>query len=139
MLGLVVAVSLVIGFVVAAAAIGRETRRLSQQPRQPVWRLEEAAGFVAAEIPFEVAAKTDPETLRQLLRLHLNELQFNSELDDDQDIADSSTAVQNLYRRARSDDIEVTRPTVDAIMNAHLQYLKPVSYTHLTLPTILRV
>ena len=91
MLGLVVAVSLVIGFVVAAAAIGRETRRLSRQPRQPVWRLEEAAGFVAAEIPFEVAAKTDPETLRQLLRLHLNELQFNSELDEDQDIADSST------------------------------------------------
>ena len=30
MFGLVVAVSLVIGFVVAAAVIGRETRRLSQ-------------------------------------------------------------------------------------------------------------
>ena len=84
MFGLVVAVSLVIGFVVAAAVIGRETRRLSQQPRQPVWRLEEAAGFVAAEISFEVAAKTDPETLRQLLRLHLNELQFNSEPDGDE-------------------------------------------------------
>ena len=124
MLGLVVAVSLVIGFVVAAAVIGRETRRLSQQPRQPVWRLEEAAAFVEAEIPFEVAAKTDPETLRQLLRLHLNELQFNSEPDVHPDIADSSTAVQNLYRRARSNDIEVTRPTVDAVMDAHLQYLK---------------
>ncbi len=124
MLGLVVAVSLVIGFVVAAAVIGRETRRLSQQPRQPVWRLEEAAAFVEAEIPFEVAAQTDPETLRQLLRLHLNELQFNSEPDGHPDIADSSTAVQNLYRRARSNDIEVTRPTVDAIMDAHLQYLK---------------
>jgi len=124
MLGLVVAVSLVIGFVVAAAVIGRETRRLSQQPRQPVWRLEEAAAFVEAELPFEVAAQTDPETLRQLLRLHLNELQFNSEPDGEQDIADSSTAVQNLYRRARSNDIEVTRPTVDAIMDAHLQYLK---------------
>ncbi|MFL2986145.1 MAG: hypothetical protein ACJZ57_02760 [Candidatus Poriferisodalaceae bacterium] len=124
MFGLVVAVSLVIGFVVAAAVIGRETRRLSQQPRQPVWRLEEAAGFVAAEISFEVAAKTDPETLRQLLRLHLNELQFNSEPDGDEQITDSSTAVQNLYRQARSNDIEVTRPTVDAIMDAHLQYLK---------------
>ena len=133
MFGLVVAVSLVIGFVVAAAVIGRETRRLSQQPRQPVWRLEEAAGFVAAEISFEVAAKTDPETLRQLLRLHLNELQFNSEPDGDEQITDSSTAVQNLYRQARSNDIEVTRPTVDAIMDAHLQYLKligPLGPTH---------
>ena len=124
MLGLVVAVSLIIGFVVAAAVIGRETRRLSLQPREPVWRLEEAAAFVETEIPFEIAAKTDPETLRQLLRIHLNELQFNSEPNDDQDIADSSTAVQNLYRQARSNDMEITRPTVDAIMEAHLQYLK---------------
>ncbi|MEC9058025.1 MAG: hypothetical protein VX410_00635, partial [Actinomycetota bacterium] len=67
MLGLVVAVSLVVGFVVAAGLIGRETRRLSLQPRQPVWRLEEAAVFVEGELPFEVAAKTDPDTLRELL------------------------------------------------------------------------
>ena len=122
MLGLALAGSLIIGFIVAAAVIGRETRRLSRQPRQPVWRLEEAAAFVEAEIAFEVAAKTDPETLRQVLKIHLNELQFNS--GSEHDVADSSLAVQNLYRQARSNNIEITRPTVDALMEAHLQYLK---------------
>ena len=121
MLGLTVAVSLAIGFIVAAGFVGRETRKLSRQPRQPVWRLEEAALFVEGELPFDVAAKTDPDTLRELLRIHLNQLQFNTEQDE---VADPSTALQNLYRYARSKDIEITRPTVEAILAAHLRYLK---------------
>ena len=124
MLGLVVAVSLVVGFVVAAGLIGRETRRLSLQPRQPVWRLEEAAVFVEGELPFEVAAKTAPDTLRELLRNHLNQLQFNSESEESQELTDPSAALQNLYRDARTKQIEISRPTVEAIMAAHLQYLK---------------
>ena len=121
MLGLTVAVSLAIGFIVAAGFVGRETRKLSRQPRQPVWRLEEAALFVEGELPFDVAAKTDPDTLRELLRIHLNQLQFNTEQDE---VADPSAALQNLYRYARSKDIEITRPTVEAILAAHLQYLQ---------------
>jgi hypothetical protein len=124
MLGLGVAGSFVVGFIVAAAVIGRETRRLSRQPRQPVWRLEEAAAFVEAEISFEIAAKTDPEILRELLKIHLNELQFNSDPDNEQGFADSSLVVQKLYREARSDNIEIARPTVVAVMEAHLEYLK---------------
>ena len=103
MLALVVAVSLGIGFVVAAGVIGRESRRLSLQPRQPVWRLEEAAAFVEGELSFDVAAKIDGETLRQLLRIHLNQLQFKSDTEAVDQIADE--------------------PTVDAVVKAHLQYL----------------
>tara|TARA_Y100001970_G_scaffold190687_1_gene231921 strand:+ start:4944 stop:5357 length:414 start_codon:yes stop_codon:yes gene_type:complete len=125
MLGLAVAVSLAIGFMVAAGFVGRETRRLSTQPRQPVWRLEEAALFVEGELPFDVAAKTDPDTLRELLRIHLNQLQFNSESEQADEVNDDpSAALQNLYRYARSKDIEITRPTVEAILAAHLHYLK---------------
>ena len=65
MLGLTIAASLAIGFIVAAGFVGREARKLSTQPRQPVWRLEEAAAFVEGELPFDVAAKTDPDTLRE--------------------------------------------------------------------------
>ena len=129
MLGLTIAASLAIGFIVAAGFVGRETRKLSTQPRQPVWRLEEAAVFVEGELPFDFAAKTDPDTLRELLRIHLNQLQFTTDPDQ---AADPSAALQNLYRYARSQDIEITRPTVEAILAAHLQ---SVSYTHLTLPT----
>ena len=124
MLSLVVAVSLVIGFVVAAGMIGRESRRLSLQPRQPVWRLEEAALFVEGELVFEVASKLDGETMRQLLRIHLNQLQFKSDPDDIDQIAEEVTSVQNVYREARSQGIEITRPVVDAVVTAHLQYLK---------------
>ncbi len=123
MLALVVAVSLGIGFVVAAGVIGRESRRLSLQPRQPVWRLEEAAAFVEGELSFDVAAKIDGETLRQLLRIHLNQLQFKSDPEAVDQIADESTSIQRVYREARSQDIEITRPIVDAVVKGHLQYL----------------
>jgi hypothetical protein len=123
MLALVVAVSLGIGFVVAAGVIGRESRRLSLQPRQPVWRLEEAAVFVEGELSFDVAAKIDGETLRQLLRIHLNQLQFKSDPEAVDQIADEPTSIQRVYREARSQDIEITRPIVDAVVDAHFQYL----------------
>lgn len=123
MLALVVAVSLGIGFVVAAGVIGRESRRLSLQPRQPVWRLEEAAAFVEGELSFDVAAKIDGETLRQLLRIHLNQLQFKSDPEAVDQIADEPTSIQRVYREARSQDIEITRPIVDAVVKGHLQYL----------------
>lgn len=123
MLALVVAVSLGIGFVVAAGVIGRESRRLSLQPRQPVWRLEEAAVFVEGELSFDVAAKIDGETLRQLLRIHLNQLQFKSDPEAVDQIADEPTSIQRVYREARSQDIEITRPIVDAVVKGHLQYL----------------
>ena len=70
MLALVIAASLIIGFIVAAGMIGKESRRLSLQPRQPVWRLEEAAAFVEGELPFDVAANIDDGTMKQLLRIH---------------------------------------------------------------------
>ena len=98
MLGLTIAASLAIGFIVAAGFVGRETlKAVSTQPRQPVWRLEEAAAFVEGELPFDVAAKTDPDTLRELLRIHLNQLQFTT---DPGQTADPSAALQNLYRYA---------------------------------------
>tara|TARA_B100001105_G_C22350210_1_gene425335 strand:- start:1012 stop:1308 length:297 start_codon:yes stop_codon:yes gene_type:complete len=85
--------------------------------------LEEAAVFVEGELSFDVAAKIDGETLRQLLRIHLNQLQFKSDPEAVDQIADEPTSIQRVYREARSQDIEITRPIVDAVVNAHLQYL----------------
>ena len=82
--------------------------------------------FGESELPFDEAAKTDPETLRSLLRLHLNELQFKSSDDQERGFSDPSQATQNLYREARASKIEVTLPTVEAIAAAHLRYLKRI-------------
>ena len=69
--------SLLTGFLVAVGVIGRETSRLGRQRREPVWRLEEAAMFVAENLPYNAASELDPLELKELLRWHLNQLQFS--------------------------------------------------------------
>ncbi len=72
----VIAISVVIGFVVAAGVVGTQAQRLGRQRREPVWRLAEAAQFVADRLPFEIAAGLNSGELEALLRAHLNLLQF---------------------------------------------------------------
>ena len=130
MLVLALVLSVVIGFVVGAGVIGREARRLGQQRREPVWRLEEAARFVEDQVPTDVAATLDPDTLRQLLRWHLNQLQFERDggpdggnADADVDVNEAHRSTSTLYRLARREGVEITRPVVDAVVAAHLEYL----------------
>ena len=74
----VVAISLLIGFVVAAGVLGSQAQRLGRQRREPVWRLAEAASFVAEQLPFAISAELSAAELEALLRAHLNQLQFGS-------------------------------------------------------------
>ena len=46
-------------------------------------------------------------------------------------------SIQHTLSRARQKDASITRADVKAFLDN--QEVKPVSYTHLTLPTILRV
>ncbi len=120
-------VSLLIGFVVAAGVIGREARRLGRQRREPVWRLEEAALFAEEVLPVEVASSLDPVTLRDLLRWNHTQLLFEH-TGGDADSAEAAVAADDgstaaLYRRVRREGVEVTKPVVDAVVAAHLQYL----------------
>lgn len=123
MLLLAVVLSVVIGFVVGAGVIGREARALGRQRREPVWRLEEAAGFVENGLPVDAAASLEPDTLRQLLRWHLNQLQFERAQEIAPEVSDDRSSTSDLYREARNAGIEITRPVVDAVVTAHLGYL----------------
>ncbi len=126
MLILALVLSLVIGFVVAAGAIGREARRLGSQRREPVWRLEEAALFVEDALPGDTAAALDRDSLRSLLRWHLNQLQFERREGTQPDISDDRANTSQLYRHARGEGMEVTRPVVDDVVVAHLSYLERI-------------
>jgi hypothetical protein len=121
----VVVIAVVVGFVIAAGVIGRESRRLAGIRREPVWRLEEASGFVEEGLDFDIAARLDQQALRQLLRWHLNALQYEREKGS-QMIAADNDSISELYRQARSEGIEISKPEVDAVIRGHLVYLSKI-------------
>jgi len=121
-----------ISFVVAAVVVGREARRLGAQRKRPIYRLEDAVEHVADRLPFEVAAQVTHEDVRILLRWHLNALQFEDgailAVADDPTVGDplvvsDRDAVAALARRARATLPEVTTPQIQAVVDAHLDYL----------------
>tara|TARA_B110000444_G_scaffold146683_1_gene137111 strand:+ start:3266 stop:3652 length:387 start_codon:yes stop_codon:yes gene_type:complete len=116
---------LLTGFLVAVGVIGRETSRLGRQRREPVWRLEEAALFVAENLPYSAASELDPLELRELLRWHLNQLQFSEPEagSSGASVADQQGSSQDLYREARSKGYEITKPVVQEVVDGHLRYL----------------
>ncbi|MFQ3314742.1 MAG: hypothetical protein ACI85J_000188 [Candidatus Poriferisodalaceae bacterium] len=125
MLLLTIVSSLLTGFLVAVGVVGRETSRLGRQRREPVWRLEEAAMFVAENLPYSAASELDPLELRELLRWHLNQLQFfEPEAGfSGASVADQKGSSQDLYREARSKGYEITKPVVQEVVDSHLRYL----------------
>ncbi len=131
----VIVISLVIGFVVAAGVVGTQAQRLGRQRREPVWRLAEAAEVVAELVPFDIAAALEPRELEALLRAHLNQLQFEppampDDADPDADgetgttVTEDQSSAADLYRSVRADGFEVSLEQVQAVTDAHLEYLR---------------
>lgn len=131
----VIVISLVIGFVVAAGVVGTQAQRLGRQRREPVWRLAEAAELVADLVPFDIAAALEPSELEALLRAHLNQMQFESSAAPDGDdpdaegeqgttVTEDQSSAADLYRSVRRDGLEVSLEQVQAVTDAHLEYLR---------------
>lgn len=131
----VIVISLVIGFVVAAGVVGTQAQRLGRQRREPVWRLAEAAEFVADLVPFDVAAGLGATELEALLRAHLNQLQFEPAAaadgaDPDAEgaagtrVTEDRSSAAELYRSVRQEGFEVSLEQVHAVAEAHLEYLR---------------
>lgn len=131
----VIVISLVIGFVVAAGVVGTQAQRLGRQRREPVWRLAEAAELVADLVPFGIAAALGPSELEALLRAHLNQLQFeppaapdgdepDAEGDQGTTVTEDQSSAADLYRSVRRNGLEVSLEQVQAVTEAHLEYLR---------------
>lgn len=135
----VIVISLIIGFVVAAGVVGSQAQRLGRQRREPTWRLAEAAEFAAEQLPYDVAAGLGADELEALLRAHLNQLLFGTasppdgeapeQPGDDEEtvgstIAEDESSAADLYRAARRSGLEVSLEEVNAVVAAHLDYLR---------------
>ena len=130
---LVAVVALLVVFAIAAAVVGRETSRLVDEAPRPVFDLDEAVEWVAADLPFEVSAQLSHEEVRQLLtwsREHLATPLVPGEQSVPSPTAPSVVAadetVEHVLDRARSAGLACSSSQVVAVLEAQLGYLRAI-------------
>jgi hypothetical protein len=132
----VVAATVVV-FVIAAATIGREARRLDAVAPRAVYDLDEAVEFVAGCLPKDSQSRLTYDELRKLLKVHMRwlhakGLQPKDVIDRRQDIAEpvvvgEETVTAHLLGEAESLRIEVL-DDVDVlhVVRCHLDYFEAI-------------
>ncbi|MGA1260925.1 MAG: hypothetical protein ACO31F_02810 [Ilumatobacteraceae bacterium] len=131
------AVSAALVFVIAAAAVGREARRLDAVAPRAVYEIEDAVQFVASRLAAESQARLTFEDLRKLLRAHLRWLHdkglqpadvIDRRQDIDEDVVvDEDTLTAWLLAEAERREVEVLDDVdVYRVVRAHLEYFEAI-------------
>ncbi len=134
MLVVFAAVGLVVVFVIAAMAVGRESNRLAAQAPRPVFDLDEAVAWVAEQLPFEVSAVLSHDDVSRILRWSLEHLQEAGTTDDAGagdpalppspfSVVEEQEAVERVLNRAALGGFDYTSPQVQAVLVAQMAYL----------------
>lgn len=134
MLAIVVGVvALLVVFAIAAAVVGRETHRLVEEAPRPVFDLDEAVAWVAAAVPFEVAAQLSHDDVRQLLSWSLEHLAEIGAASGHVGAAPASPSVlaadatvRHVLDQAATAGLECTPAQVRAVLDAELDYLRAI-------------
>ncbi|NDF82363.1 MAG: hypothetical protein EB130_04275 [Actinobacteria bacterium] len=131
------AVSVALVFVIAAAAVGREARRLDAVAPRAVYEIEDAVQFVASRLAAESQARLTFDDLRKLLRAHLRWLHdkglqpadvIDRRQDIDEDVVvDEDTLTAWLLAEAERREVEVLDDVdVYRVVRAHLEYFEAI-------------
>ena len=134
MLALVVGVvALLVVFAIAAAVVGRETHRLVEEAPRPVFDMDEAVEWVAAHLPFEVAAQLSHEDVRSMLTWSLEHLVTLSASGNGHGpgvgapaVVATGETVDHVLARAQASGLECSAPQVHAVVRAELAYLQAI-------------
>lgn len=136
MLVIFAVVGLLVVFVIAAVAIGRESHRLSAQAPRPVFDLDEAVAWVAEQLPFEVSAVLSHDDVDRIMRWHLEHLQRVHAQEPGADapglppspfsVMGEHEAVDGLLARASAEEFDYTSDQVQAVLAAELRYLERI-------------
>jgi len=123
MVWLFAALAAVIVFVIAAVAIGREARRLDEQPPRPVFDVDEAVEWIGDRLPFEVAAELSHDDVRQILHWSLDQLAVRA---DDEVLVVDDEAIAYVQVRARDAGHGWTEAQIQAVLDRELAYLDAI-------------
>lgn len=134
---ILVGISAVVVFAIAAITIGREARRLDAVAPRAVYQIEQAVAFVAEQLPAVTQARLTLGELEQLLLLHLRwlhdkGLQPVDVIDRPQDIDTpvviaEDTLVGFLLGEAERNGVEVLDDVdVVNVVDAHLAYFDAI-------------
>jgi hypothetical protein len=126
-------VALLVLFAIAAAVVGRETHRLVEASPRPVFDLDEAVAWVAAVLPFEVAAQLSHDDVRQLLTWSLDHLLTTGSTSNGHSprpagpsVIATGEAVAHVLDQAQRAGLECDAAQVHAVVDAELGYLQAI-------------
>jgi hypothetical protein len=129
---IVALVVIVLVFVIAAVAIGRETHRLDAMPPAPSFELVYAVDWIAERLSPEISAQISYEDVRDIIDWHLQELsshgveQHVSTSDAQLVVVDDNAAVDAVMFRAVSEGREFRPEHVKAVLDGELAYLEAI-------------
>jgi hypothetical protein len=131
---LLVVTALVV-FAIAAATVGSSVARLSGEASPAVFQVDAAVEWIADRLPFEVAAEISHDDVDRILRWHLDYFrdvglvtEFGEELGgdavgDDPVVAEADESVDYVVGRAMAEGRGVTPLQVVCVLDLQLQYL----------------
>ena len=113
----------VIVFAIAAVAIGREARRLDDQPPRPVFDVDEAVEWIADRLPLEVASQLSHDDVRQILHWSLDQIAVRAE---DEVLVVDDEAIAYVQVRARDAGHDWTEQQIQTVLEREVDYLRAI-------------
>ena len=117
-------------FVIAAAVIGREARRLDAKPPEPVFNINEAVEWVSDHLPFDVSAVLSYDDVRRIIDWNLEFFRSKGVSSngsgphiDASVVVGGAETVEYVLAKAIVAGAEYTPVQVHAVLEAQMAYL----------------
>lgn len=115
---------------IGLAVVGRETARLTRQARPAVFELEEAVGFIADQLPDDVAGRLTPDDVRWIVRIDATSLEEAStepeRVELGPEVLDEDAALARVLAAVDQEDRELADADVAAVIAARTAYLEAI-------------
>jgi hypothetical protein len=129
-----VVLAVVVVFVIAAVAVGREAGRLDAQPPRPVFDMDEAVEWIGDRLPFEVGAELSHDDVRVILQWSLEHyrasmLSSNGHGPDHpgaEVVVGEAETLAHVLERTRATGRTWATNHVRAVLDAQLAYLEAI-------------